>query len=204
MSATASVPLWVPLATAAAGLIGGIGGGLAAAVWTQRKTREREDARWQREREDRADQWRHEDRLRWLQDRQQVYARLLAALYEWDRWLLSGIETRRSDLKQGQRSELDTAERIRVSKAAREALPLVQFMAPESVRLLARHAINDRQQFQWMHLTRSPPDRPAADLSEWMDRSWTRVGERTSSLRDAMRDDLGLESEDEDTGQSGG
>jgi hypothetical protein len=134
MSATASVPLWVPLATAAAGLLGGIGGGLAAAVWTQRKTREREDARWQREREDRADQWRREDRLRWLQDRQQVYARLLAVLYEWDRWLLSGIETRRNDLEQGQRSELDAAERIRVSKAAREALPLVQFMAPETVR----------------------------------------------------------------------
>jgi hypothetical protein len=83
-------------------------------------------------------------------------------------------------------------------------------MAPETVRLLARRAINDRQQFQWMHLTHSPPDRPAMDdrgrenIRERMDGAWTRVGERTSSLRDAMRDDLGLESEAEDDGQPGG
>jgi hypothetical protein len=195
MSATATVPWWIPLTAAAVGLIGGIGGGLAAAVWTQRKTREREDARWQRERGDRGDQWRREDSLRWLQDRQQAYARLMAALYEWDGVLLSAVASRHNDLALKQRTELDTAERIRVSRTAREALPLVQFMAPDIIRSRARQAVTDRESFWIVHLTPDPPDRAA------MDAGWTRLTERTSVLREAMRNDLGLASETEDTGQ---
>jgi hypothetical protein len=198
MSATATVPLWIPLTTAAAGLIAGLGAGLGAAVWTQRRTDSREDVRWQRERADRAGQWRREDSLRWLQDRQQAYARLIAALYEWDGVLLSAVASRHNDLALKRRTELDTAERIRVRRAAREALPLVQFMAPQTVRWQARRAIADRESFWIVHLTPDPPDRAE------MDAGWTRLGERTSLLREAMRDDLGLESEAEDAGQRTG
>jgi hypothetical protein len=209
MSATATVPLWIPLATAAAGLIAGLGAGLGAAVWTQHRTDSREDVRWQRERndraeqwqrerDDRAEQWRREDSLRWLQDRQQAYARLIAALYEWDSVLLSAIASRHNDLALNTRTKLDAAERIRVSKSAREALPLMQFMAPPAVRSQARRAIRDRESFWIVHLTPDPPDQLK------MDAAWKDLIKRTNSLRGAMRNDLGLESEGGDAGQSGG
>jgi hypothetical protein len=191
MSTTAS------LLSLSLGLVAGLGAGLGAAVWTQRETRRREDVRWQRERDDRRDQWRREDELRWLQDRQQAYARLMAALYEWDRVLLSAVASRQNDLALNRRTELDTAERTQVSKAAREALPLVQFMAPQTIRSRARQAVTDREAFWIIHLTPDPPDRAG------MDAGWRRLTERTSLLRNTMRNDLGLESEGEDTGQSG-
>jgi hypothetical protein len=197
-SAAATVPLWIPLATAAAGLVAGLVAGLGAAVWTQRRTDRREDVRWQRERDDRQDQWRREDQLRWLQDRQQAYARLMAALYEWDQVLLSGVASRQNDLALNMRTELDAAERIRVSRVARETLPLVQFMAPQTVRSQARRAITDRESFWIVHLTPDLPDQAKIDAG------WTRLTERTSLLREAMRNDLGLESESEDTGQRPG
>jgi hypothetical protein len=197
-AATATTPLWIPLLTGAAGLVTGLVAGLGAAVWTQRRTDRREDVRWERERTDRAEQWRREDSLRWLQDRQQAYARLLAALYEWDRVLLSAVAIRRLDLAHNERTELDEAERIRVSAAAREALPLVQFMAPESIRSLARLAITNRESFWIAQLAPDPPDRLK------MDAGWTRIGERTSWLREAMRKDVGLRSESENAGRRPG
>jgi hypothetical protein len=198
MSATAAttVTWWIPLASAAVGVVAGLGAGLGAAVWTQRRTDRREDMRWERERTDRAEQWRREDSLRWLQDRQQAYARLLAALYEWDRALLSAIADRQSDVALNKRTDLDAAERINVSTAARELVPLVLFMAPETVRSLTRVAITDRESFWIVHLTPDPPD-----LLK-MDEGWTRIVERTSWLREAMRIDLGVESES--TGQRPG
>jgi hypothetical protein len=181
-------PLWIPLTTAAVGLVAGIGAGLGGAVWTEHRADNREDVRWGRERADREAQWRREDSLRWLQDRQQAYARLMAALYDWDAVLLSAVATRKNDLAFNERTELDTAERIKVSRAAREALPLVEFMAPEPVRSQARRAVMDRQGFWIIHLTPDPPDEAAIDAGSG------RLRERTSLLREVMRNDLGLES----------
>ena len=211
MSASATVT-WLPLTTAVVGAL--IGGPRAVVVRARsfptpprrhrredvRWQREREDRaeQWQREREDRAEQWRREDSLRWLQDRQQAYAQLMAALYEWDVVLVSAIATRHNDVALSRRTELDVAERIRVSRAVREALALAQFMAPQAVRSLARRAITDRESFWIVHLTPDPPDQRK------MDAAWTDLVERTNSLRGAMRNDLGLESEGGDAGQSGG
>jgi hypothetical protein len=192
MSATVS------LSTVSISVAAALAGGLAAAVWTQRRTDRREDVRWQRERDDRQAQWRREDQLRWLQDRQQAYARLMAALYEWDQVLLSSIASRHNDVALKRRTELDTAERIRASRVAREALPLVQFMAPQTVRSQARRAITDRESFWIVYLTPDPPDQAKIDAG------WTRLTERISLLREAMRNDLGLESESEDIGQRPG
>jgi hypothetical protein len=46
------------------------------------------DARAQR------DQWAHDDSLRWLQDRQQAYARLATALDAWDVALYKAVNAR--------------------------------------------------------------------------------------------------------------
>jgi hypothetical protein len=184
---SAAVPLsaavWVPLTTAAFGLLAGLG----AAAWTQRRADRREDVRWERERDIRQDQWRREDSLRWLQDRQQAYARLIAALHEWDAVLLYAMAIRRTDARVGERSELDTAEMRRVRGVAREMLPLVQFMASQLVRSLATSAVTEREEFSLVHLRGDKSDSAA------MDARWTRLAKRTSSLHKAMRGDLKLE-----------
>ncbi len=185
-TATATVPLWVPLTTAAAGLVAGLVAGLGAAVWTQQRTDRREDVRWERERGDRQDQWRREDSLRWLQDRQQAYAKLIAALYEWDVVLRSAIANRKNDAALNERTELDTAEMWRARRVARVALPLVEFMAPQTVRSRARSAVQDREAFWIVQLT---GEFDSADT----DAKWTRLAKGTSSLRKAMRDDLKFE-----------
>jgi hypothetical protein len=196
MSATAAIttmPVWVPLTTAAAGLVAGLAAGLAAAVWTQRRTDRREDVRWQRERDERQDQWRREDSLRWLQDRQQAYARLVAALDAWDVALTRAIAGRHTDALVGEQREFDKAEWNELSQAARSSQGLVELMAPESVRGRARFAIIRRQSLRMFYLTEE-----GADLDE-MDEAWKDALKVTTALRDAMRKDLGLAA-DEDSG----
>lgn len=193
MSATA--PWWVSLATAALGLVAG----LAAAAWTQRRADRREDVRWERERDDRQDQWRREDSQRWLQHRQQAYARLIAALYEWDAVLRSAGASRKNDAALNERTELDTDALSAASRAAREALPLVQFMAPQAVRSLAGSAVRDREVFRIFYLT--PDDPPEAPDFAEMDTWLSGHAKRTASLHEAMRADLGLGSEDAATEQ---
>ena len=110
-----SATVWVPLVTAAVGLIAGLG----TSIFTQRRADSREDVRWQRERQDRQEQWQQErqtrqelwereDSHRWLQDRQQAYARLMAALYTWDDELRRARADRKVAALLNERSELDT------------------------------------------------------------------------------------------------
>ena len=80
------------------------------------------------------DQWQREDAQRWLQDRQQAYARLMAALDEWDVAVNQGMARRHTDALTGERSEYDPAEWKELRQAARAAQGLVELMAPESVR----------------------------------------------------------------------
>ena len=180
---SANVSPWVPLATAAFGLLAGLG----AAALTQWRADRREEVRWKREREDRQDQWRREDSLRWLQDRQQAYARLIAALHEWDAVLDSAITERKVDAQFGRRRELDATEWRRMLRVAHEILPLVQFMSPQTVRSRARSAVQDREAFWILYLAGNQSDSAA------MDAGWKRVAKRTSLLHEAMRGDLKLE-----------
>ena len=192
--------VWVPLVAAGAGLVAGIGAAMGAAIWAQRRTDFREDDRWrrergdrqdqwERERDDRWDQWQREDSLRWRQERQQAYARLIAALYEWDDKLASARAARTDDANSGEQGEPDTAGLERSATAARQIVPLVQFMAPKTVGALARSAIQDRKVFWITCLEAKPID--DADLDE----KWKHLLENRSELLAAMQENLGLEIE---------
>jgi hypothetical protein len=165
--------VWVPLVTAAVGLLAGLG----TSIVTQRRADSREDARWKRE-----------DSQRRLQDRQEAYARLMAALYAWDDELRRARADRNVGALLNERSELDTAELRRLRMAAREARALVDLMAPDSVRSLAKSAQTDREIFGTVHLELDESMDPAKGKA-----AWTRVREGTVSLREAMRTDLGLQ-----------
>ena len=130
-----SVPatVWVPLVTAGIGLLTGIGAAIGTAFLTQGRTDRREDVRWQRERDDRQEQWQrereareeqwqHEDALRWLQNRQQAYAGLIAVLYQWDNVLSSAIAVRHNDVRFIEWTPLDRDEHRAAAKAAAELL----------------------------------------------------------------------------------
>jgi hypothetical protein len=176
----------------------GLIAGLGTSIFTQRRADSREDVRWQRERQDRDEQWqeerqtRHEqwereDSHRWLQDRQQAYARLMAALYTWDDELRRTRAERNVAALLNERSELDTPELRRLRAAARDARALVDLMASDTVRRLARCSQTDREMFGTVHLAGDEPADPAKT-----DESWARVRAGTVSLREAMRSDLGL------------
>jgi hypothetical protein len=194
--------VWVPLVTAAVGLITGLG----TSIFAQRRADSREDVRWQRERQDRQEQWRQErqtrheqwereDSHRLLQDRQQAYGRLIAALYTWD----DELRRTRADpdvaARLNERSELDTPELRRLRTGARDARALVDLMASNTVRRLARSAQIDREEFGTVHLAGDGPADPAQTAE-----AWARVRKGTVSLREAMRSDIGLQSmADDDT-----
>ena len=165
--------VWVPLVAAASGVLAG----LATAVFTQRRADSREDVRWGREGSQRR-----------LHDRQQAYARLVAALYAWD----DELRRARADPKPGvslnERSELDTAELRQLHTTAREARALVDLMAPEYVRSLTKSAQTERERFGTVHLESDGSVDPAKTAIEW-----TRVREGTVLLFEAMRTDLGLQ-----------
>jgi hypothetical protein len=198
MSIAATV--WVPLVTAAAGLVAGIGAAMGAAIWTQRRTDTREDVRWERERHERRDQWererddrweqwQREDSSRWQQERQQAYARLIAALYEWDDQLRHAIATRQNDAQSGEESEPDTADIDRKATAARETLALVQFLARKKICTLASRAMGDRESFRITHLEAKPID------VDQLDEGWRLLLKGRFELLAAMQEDLGLQIE---------
>jgi hypothetical protein len=88
--------------------------------------------------------------------------------------------------------------------AASQASALVQLMALKAVRSLAQAAINDRQGFRTHCLVPrvlNLPSRPSdfTDLNE----RWAGLHKRKSSLRDAMRDDLGIEGKQGDAASAG-
>lgn len=159
----------------------------------ERKNRE---AQWRREREAWQQQWQREDRLRWKQDRQQCYARLIAALNEWDAQLTSALATRELDARLDEHIEIDTAEMDRLGTATRLPLALVQLMGSAKVHSLAESAVHERWQLRLLRLTNV--DATVAEIKE----KWAIVFELTTSLREAMREDLGLEIAPEDPGGS--
>ena len=74
----------------------------------------------------------------------------MAALAEWDVAVNQGMARRRTDALVGEHSPYDSAEWDELRRAARAAQGLVELMAPESVRGLARSAVV-RRQAMWMN-----------------------------------------------------
>ncbi len=159
-----SATVWVPLVTAAVGLFAGLG----TSILTQRRADSREDARWQ-------------------QERQQTYARFLSALYELDARLNRALSRRTLDELSNKRTPLDVEGIDRARTAAREQLPLVQFMAPKETRDLAKSAVDRHETFLFFHLRAD-----VADVHELYG-EWAKVQDGVFSLLKAMRNDLGLE-----------
>jgi hypothetical protein len=79
-AATATESPWPTLWAAAIGAGAALIVGILTQLWSGHLLRQQLD----RAREDRREQWQREDSLRWLQSRQQAYARLMAALTAWD------------------------------------------------------------------------------------------------------------------------
>lgn len=130
--------------------------------------------------------WTHDEAVRWLQDRQQAYGRLMGALDDWDVAVNQGVARRRIDALFGERRAYDSAEWNELRQAARTAHGVVELMAPESVRGLSRSAVARRQAMWVIYLADEN-----ADLSK-MDEEWGSVQKDTMALREAMRADLGL------------
>ena len=117
----------------------------------------------------------------------------MAALYTWDDELRRVRADRKVAALLDERSELDTPELRHLRAAARDARALVDLMASDTVRRLARSAQTDREIFGTIHLAGDEPADPAET-----DEAWARVREGTVSLREAMRSDLGLQSAADD------
>lgn len=189
---SATVAGWVPLAAAAVGAASTLGA-LAVTRWFDSRTRRQ--------------QWARDDSVRWLQERQLAYARLLAALTQWDNELgrasahLLAIvtESRPPLLRIGEDKDLtqavleetlvDTIELRHRAAVAKESLALVELIAPKKLGTLARRAIGDREDFRWIRLTQKPTN------VEMLRADWQCCLEDRSELEQAMRHDIGLEDE---------
>jgi hypothetical protein len=178
MSATVSV--WVPLAVAGVGLVSTFG------AWFL--------TRWA-DRRDRREQWQRDDSLRWQQNRQHAYAGLIAALDERDREFSSVLATFKVDARLNTSTDVDAGALTRLDRAANEAAALVRLMAPEAVNELAESTIKDRRQFRTslaLRIAGAKLDNPS-DFTE-LDARWDQLFKKTDRMREAMRDDLGIES----------
>jgi hypothetical protein len=117
----------------------------------------------------------------------------MAALYTWDDELRRARADPNVAALLDERSELDTPELRSLRAAARDARALVDLMASDTVRRLARTAQRDREAFGTVRLAGDQPADPAKTAEEW---AFVRQG--TVSLREAMRGDLGLQSPADD------
>lgn len=190
MSATAQ---WAPVAAAAVGAAAALGAAVLAQQRADRRedkrwAREREDRReqWERERQDRQEQWQREDSLRWLQDRQQAYARLLAALDEWDTRLRDAYGIRRRDAELNARTELDTSGIEHAGEAARSAIDSARFMGSKDV--------EDNAIMAWATHASFPVflEDETVSLTK-LSSLWAQVLHTTDLVHEAMRSDLGIE-----------
>lgn len=165
---------WVPLVTAAAGLIAGLAAGLVSTIMTRR---------WASE--DRAEQWRREDTLRWQRDRQQVYARMVAVLDAWDAEVRSAVN-RRLHAEDGSPPPFDAAGWNHHQQAALELVAQLRLMAPEQVTGHAKecYAVFGQLRHELLHAEDADLPGLIAAMGE--------TARATRGLVEAMRADLGL------------
>jgi hypothetical protein len=171
MSATTQV--WVTLTAS-------LGAAFGAAILTQVSAGRRETVRWERERQDRDVRWERERQDRREEDRRQQYANLIAVLDYWQ----SIVESLRADIRDFEDTDrdiepgdVDWSELWHHRDTARQAMAIVDLVAPPEVRSLGHRAVE-------AGLTLSDNVRAADAASEFR--------ERRTALNDAMRDDLGL------------
>jgi hypothetical protein len=172
-----SASTWVPLVTAAAGLLAGLVTGLGGAVLARR---------WARE--DRAAAWQREDELRWHADRLQLYTQVIAALRAWDAELrqVLNAQIRASSGDDGSPHPFDPVEWERHVQAALELIFQLDLIAPDQVTSRARGCHTTFGQFRLRALTTK-----GADVSELMEAA-RRTAAARRALTEAMRADLGL------------
>jgi hypothetical protein len=195
-AATSSSNPWVPVIAAAVGagaalIVGVITALTAGHRETVRWERERtaREKQWERERDERRDQWGREDSLRWVQTRQQAYAQLVADLRTWDSELLGLLTVLKLDKQFGTDTNIDKTEAEQAQHAARDALTLAEFLAPDPVAGQARMAFRF---FELMHQAiRSYPTLPPGGVGE-LQELWDKAVSARMALERSMRDDLGL------------
>jgi hypothetical protein len=195
-TATSSSNPWVPAIAAAVGAGAALVVGVITALTaghreTVRWNRERtaRDNQWERERDERRDQWRREDSLRWVQARQQAYARLVADLRTWDSELLGLLTVLKLDEQFGSNTNIDKTGIEQAQHAARDALTLAEFLAPN---LVAGEAGMAFRFFELMHQAiRGYPTLPPRGVAEPQE-LWEKATGARKTLERSMRDDLGL------------
>jgi hypothetical protein len=212
-ASTATQSPWVPLWAAAIGAGAAVAVGAVTQWWTSRRQKqqwavEREDRQqqWERERQTRQEQWQREDSQRWLQNRQQAYAQLIAAISEWD----DVLDKTRFQWDRGEKADDAYAAAL---KAVAQAMPLVEFMAPSSIAALAGKAKRAREniwQRRRMQDTMAKLEREQPDMAAEMhkaeerrraergggieaDLTWMELESTRRDLVDAMRRDVELE-----------
>jgi hypothetical protein len=166
-----STGVWVPLVTAAAGLIAGVAAGLASTVLARRWATADRLAAWQRE-----------DRLRWHADRLQTYARLISALEAWNQELKRLVGWWHAP------EPFDTAEWDRHERAVNELVALVELTAPEGVRNLARGCYREFIETGYNMMLAGDPANYPANSSEREELAQNDI----NRLMEAMRADLSL------------
>lgn len=194
--ATAPISVWIPVIAAGVGAVAALIVGVITNLWTghrekvrwQNERTEREQ-QWGRERDARQQQWQREDDQRWLQTRQQMFAKLIAEVHDWDDKLLGAVTSRRLDAKFPPYREIDKSGIQQARQAARETSALVELMSQEKVAGPARTAVILRRHVEL--LLDPKPGSEDVDIAE-LDENWDRAQKSLSTLTKAMRYDLGL------------
>jgi hypothetical protein len=177
--------MWV---TVTASLVAALGAVALTQWWAgyrenvrwQRENQDR-DVRWQRERQDREMQWQRERRDRREEDRRKQYADLIAALDTWQ----SALESLRVTVLYAEATgpdlepdDMDMNEFWRDRDTARQAMAIVDLVAPPKVRSLGHRAV---EAGETLNVNVRSED-VASDFRECR-----------TALNDAMREDLGLQ-----------
>jgi hypothetical protein len=182
---TATASPWVPVIAASVGAAAALIVGVLTQLWSGR----REKLKWDREREDRRQQWDRERANRWLQERQQAYARLTAALHEWDEFLVKALPARVVESVSGEK--LDDAAHFAMAKATSEALALVGLIGSLAIFKGAADLVEQRYAY-WMELNRREPPDSKIDTAK-LTKDLAQLTVSRYQLMSAMRDELGVE-----------
>ena len=174
------VPLWVPVVVALLGLAGVLGAQLVAG-WREdkrwRRETEREEVRWNREREKDRENRSYEGRAK-------AYAELIGAIESFD-WVL--YDARRTLLEGGTLDEATAADLRKASAQARNSLGAVNVHAPERIRAILRESLVRRSTLATKLLVGRHGDEER--------QLWREAQREYKIMRRAMREDLGLDSE---------
>jgi hypothetical protein len=178
------VPLWVPIVVGLLGLAGVLSAQLVAGWREDRRWRretEREELRWERERQ------RDQD-TRGYEGRSRAYAEVIGAIeaFDWALFHARKVLAAGGDLPEDQITELRG-----VTSQARNALGGVNVYAPERIRAMLRESMLRRSSLAIaLMANRSGDDEQLL---------WREGLREYRVMRAAMRRDLGLDAEEEDS-----